>query len=356
MLKSLVKNGMFGRASTGFGLDVGSSAVKVVQLAPRNGGFALQAIAILPLPADAIADGAIKDPPAVVEAVKEAVARAGIKTREATIAISGRELIIKKVQIPEIPRKELHDAVQLEAEHHIPFAIDEVFVDYHVVGAHDGSMDLILVAVKKSKVMEYLSVVEEAGLEPLTVDVDGFALSNQYEVNYPDDAGEAVALIDLGASIMKTNVMKGGTTLFARDIPFGGAHYTQAISQRLHIPFAQAETAKLGRDSEVKWESLVPALEEVSRELALEVQRTFDYFASTAESEPISKIVLAGGCAQLPGLTDYLSSTWGIPVELCKPFERIAFDPVHAAEIAEAGPSLAVAVGLALRRPGDKSA
>jgi type IV pilus assembly protein PilM len=355
MLKNLLKGGMFGRARATFGLDVGSSAVKVVQLAPRNGGFALQAIAIVPLPADVIAEGTIKDPPAVVDAVKEAIAKAGIKTREATIAICGRELIIKNVQIPEVPRKELHDAVQLEAEHHIPFAIDEVFVDYHVVGTRAGSMDLILVAVKKSKVMEYLSVVEEAGLEPVTVDVDGFALSNQYELNYPDDAGEAVALIDIGASIMKTNVMKGGATLFARDIPFGGAHYTQAIAQRLQIPFEKAEAAKLARDPDVKWDSLVPALEEVSRELALEVQRTFDYFASTAESERISKIVLAGGCAQLPGLSEYLSSTWGIPVELCNPFERIAVDPLHAAEIAEAGPSLAVAVGLSLRRPGDKS-
>ena len=356
MFKNLLKGGLFGKAPATFGLDVGSSLVKVVQLAPHNGGYALQAIGIAPLPRDAISEGAIKDPPAVVDAVKEAIVRAGIKTRDAAIAICGRELIIKKVQIPEVPRKELHDAVQLEAEHHIPFAIDEVFVDYHVVGARSGSLDLILVAVKKSKVLEYLSVVEEAGLEPAIVDVDGFALSNQYELNYPDAAGEAVALIDIGASIMKTNVMKGGATLFARDIPFGGGHYTQAIAERLGIPFEQAEAAKLAKDPNVKWELLVPALEEVSRELSLEVQRTFDYFASTAESEPLSKIVLAGGCAQLPGLGEYLSSTWGIPVELGKPFERIRVDPVHAVEVGEAGPALAVAVGLSLRRPGDKAA
>jgi type IV pilus assembly protein PilM len=203
--------------------------------------------------------------------------------------------------------------------------------------------------------MEYLAVVEEAGLQPVIVDVDGFALSNQHELNHPHDSAGAVALIDIGASIMKTNLMKGGTTLFARDIPFGGSLYSQAISQRLKISLQQAELAKLGRDASVKWESLVPALEEVSRELSLEVQRTFDYFASTAESEPISKIVLAGGCAQLPGLSEYLSSTWGIPVDLATPFERIHVDPAHQAETAEAGPSLAVAVGLSLRRPGDKN-
>ena len=122
---------------------------------------------------------------------------------------------------------------------------------------------------------------------------------------------------------MKTNVLRSGATIFARDIPFGGNNYTQAIAQRLNISFEQAEAAKLGKDVGVKWETLVPPLEAVSRDLSLEVQRTFDYFASTAESERIGKIVLAGGCAQLPGLNEYLSSNWGIPVELARPFERI---------------------------------
>ena len=189
---------------------------------------------------------------------------------------------------------------------------------------------------------------------PSIVDVDSFALGNQFEVNYPGERGETVALIDIGASIMKTNVVRSGSTIFARDIPFGGNNYTQAIAQQLKIPFEQAEAAKLGRDVGVRWETVVPALEAVSRELSLEIQRTFDYFASTAESERIGKIVLAGGCAQLPGLGDYLSSNWGIPVELTKPFQRIDFDPAYADDVHAAGPALAVAVGLALRRPGDK--
>ena len=127
-----------------------------------------------------------------------------------------------------------------------------------------------------------------------------------------------------------------------------------AIAQQLKIPFEQAEAAKLGRDVGVRWEAVVPALEAVSRELSLEVQRTFDYFASTAESERIGKIVLAGGCSQLPGLNDYLSSNWGIPVELARPFGRIEVDPQYAEGVNAAGPALAVAVGLALRLPGDK--
>ncbi len=341
----------FRRTSDTFGLDIGSSAVKVVQLH----GSSLIGLGVASLPPDAIAEGTIKDPPSVVEAIKDAVGRAAVGSKEAAIGVSGRELIIKKVQIPEVPVKELRDAVQLEAEHHIPFAIDEVFLDYHVVGRHDGAMDLILVAVKKSKVVEYVGVVEEAGLNAVVVDVDGFALGNQFELNQQNERGEAVALIDIGASIMKTNVLRGGTPIFARDIPFGGNNYTNAIAQHLKIPFDQAESAKLGRDVGVSCESLVPALESVSRELSLEVQRTFDYFASTADSERIGKIVLAGGCAQLPGLTDYLSSTWGIPVELAQPFARIDVGGGHSEVVGAAGPSLAVAVGLALRQPGDKN-
>lgn len=342
------------KSSDSFGLDVGSSAVKVVRLGEGGPARRLTNFAMVPLPADAIADGTIREPQTVADAIKEAVSKAGIKSSDAAISICGRELIIKKVQIPQVPAREVHDVVQLEAEHHIPFAIEEVFLDYHTVAQRDGVMDLILVAVKKSKVTEYMSVVEQAGLRPSIVDVDGFALGNQFELNHPEDGSEAVALIDIGASIMKTNVLRGGATIFARDIPFGGNNYTQAIAQRLGIPFEHAEAAKLGRDVGVKWDTLVPALEAVSRDLSLEVQRTFDYFASTAESERIGKIMLAGGCAQMPGLSEYLSSNWGIPVELARPFERVQVAPAYAEEVATIGPALAVAVGLGLRRPGDK--
>lgn len=344
----------FGNRRDTFGLDVGSSAIKVVQLAQTGNEFRLEALGIAPLPPDVIVEGAIREPAAVSEAISEAVSKAGVKTKDAAIALSGRELIIKKLQIPKLPVKELPDAVQLEAEHHIPFSIDEVYLDYHVVGKPQELMDLILVAVKKSKVTEYVSVVEAAGFNAVVVDVDGFALGNQFELNHPHEQGEAVALVDIGASAMKTNVVRGGASIFARDIPFGGKNYTQAIAQHLRIPLDQAEAAKTGRDVGIAWDSIVPALESVSRELSLEIQRTLDYFVSTVESERISKIILAGGCAQLPGLTDFLSSIWGIPVEVARPFDRVQVDAAHADLVAEAGPGLAVAVGLGLRRAGDK--
>jgi type IV pilus assembly protein PilM len=342
----------FQRTPETFGLDIGSSAVKVVQLFEDSGSRRLVALGTSLLPHDAIADGGIKNAAVVVDAIRDAVDHAGVRTKEAAIGVSGRELIIKKVQIPEVPAKELRDAVQLEAEHHIPFAIDEVFLDHHVVERRSGVMDIILVAVKKAKITEYVGVVEDAGLNPVVVDVDVFALANQFELGH-GGRNDAVALIDIGASIMKTTVLRGGSSIFARDIPFGGNNYTQAIADQLKVPFDRAEAAKVGHDVGLAWDSLVPALEAISRELSLEVQRTFDYFASTADSERIAKIVLSGGCSRLPGLTDYLSSTWGIPVEVGQPLEGVEVGPEHAEMVAAAGPSLTVAVGLALRHSGD---
>jgi type IV pilus assembly protein PilM len=337
-----------------FGLDVGTSAVKAVQLRERPGGFALTALGSAPLRASAIAEGTIKEPAAVVEAIREAVASAGITLREATIGIAGRELIMKKVQLPEVPAKELRNAVELEAEHHIPFAFDEVFLDYHVARRHDGMMDLIIVAVKKSKVNEYVAVVEAAGLVPSIVDLDGFALGNQFEVNHLAESPESVALIDMGAAVMKTNVVRGGTPVFVRDIPFGGNQYTQAIADRLRTTFDHAERAKVGEATDITWDSLVPALEAVSRDLALEVRRTFDYFSSTSDSERIGRVVMSGGAARLRGLTEYLSTTWSIPVEVARPLERIEVEGHLVDEARAGGPALAVAVGLALRRPVER--
>ena len=349
-----MKNPFSRKSRECFGLDIGSSAVKVVQLRKTLAGWTLTAFASVPLPPDVITEGVIRDAPVVTEAIKEAVAKAGIMSRETAIGVSGRELITKKVQMPEVPAKELRDAVQLEAEHHIPFPFEEVFLDYHVVSRQGGLMDLIVVAVKKSKVNDYVAVVEKAGLTPVIVDVDVFALGNQFEHNNPDDSADTVALIDVGASVMKTNVVRGGTSIFARDVPFGGNHYTQAIADRLRTTFDEAERAKVGGATDIASDELVPALEAVSRDLSLELRRTFDYFGSTSDSDRIGRIVLSGGTARLPGVTEYLSSAWRIPVEVARPLERVDVDSALLEEATAAGPSLAVGVGLALRRPGDR--
>jgi len=246
-----------------FGLDIGSSAVKAVQLREDGGKYTLVALGRALLGPDVIADGTIKDPPAAVEAIKTAVGNAGIKTSETTIAISGRELIIKKVQIPEVPEKEVAGVVQLEAEHHIPFAIDEVFLDHHTVGQHDGVMDLVLVAVKKSKVNEYVGVVEAAGLAAVIVDVDAFALQNAYEVNYGAQPGQVVVLLNAGASAININILNGDQSVFTRDISIGGNAYTEALQKELSLSFDRADQLKRGLAVEALRRRILPVAAEL---------------------------------------------------------------------------------------------
>jgi type IV pilus assembly protein PilM len=347
-----------GKKATTFGLDIGTSSIKVVELAPGKGGYALKSYAMVALPRDAITEGSIRQPATVSDAIRECIGKAGITSTAAVISVSGRDSIVKRIPLPRVTPKELEDAILLEAEHHIPFAIDEVFLDYQVVGETANTMSVVLVATKKMKVLEYVAAVEEAGLEAVVVDLDAFALQNQYELGNPDEGSEATALIDIGAAVMKTNVVRGGASIFARDVPFGGHNYTDAIAQSLGIPVDQAEPAKQGQEVGVDWDDLVPTIESVSRELSLEIQRTFDYVASTSESERIGKIVLSGGCAKLAGIEDFLASHWGVPVELARPFSAIDRDAAQLSdtELHEIGPHLAVAVGLGLRVPGDKSA
>ena len=352
--------GLFGlgKKPATFGLDIGSSSIKVVELVHGSGGYALKSHAMVTLPREAISEGSIRQPAVVSDAIRECVGIAKITTPAAVLSVSGRDSIVKRVPLPRVTPKELADAILLEAEHHIPFAIDEVFLDYQVVGETVHTMSVVLVATKKVKVLEYIAVVEDAGLEASVVDLDAFALQNQYEMNNPEDGNEAVALIDIGAAVMKTNVVHGGVSIFARDVPFGGNNYTDAIAQRLGIPAGKAEAAKQGREVGVNWDDLVPALEAVSRDLSLEVQRTFDYFASTAETERIGKIVLSGGCAKLAGIQDFLASSWGVPVELANPFKAIDCDTAQLsdADLRDLSPLFAVAVGLGLRTSGDKPA
>jgi type IV pilus assembly protein PilM len=347
--------GLSKKAAT-FGLDIGTSSIKAIELIPGKGGYVLKSHAMVTLPRETISEGSIRQPGVVSDAIRECLAKAGITCPTAVISVSGRDSIVKRVSLPKATAKEIEDAILLEAEHHIPFAIDEVFLDYQVLGETANSMSVVLVATKKLKVLEYVAAVEEAGLEAVVVDLDAFAMQNQYELGNPSDGTEATALIDIGAAVMKTNVIHGDGSIFARDVPFGGNNYTEAIAQSLNIPLDRAEAAKQGQEVGVEWDDLVPAIESASRELSVEIQRTFDYFASTPESERIGKIVLSGGCAKLAGLEEFLASSWGVPVEMARPFDAIECEPAQlsAAEQQEIGPFFAVAVGLGLRMPGDK--
>jgi type IV pilus assembly protein PilM len=232
-------------------------------------------------------------------------------------------------------------------------------LDYEVIdgGGSGGNMDVLLVAVKKDKISDYTSAISQAGKSCQIVDVDVFALQNCYEVNYGIDPGRVIALLNVGASIMNMNIIKGSTSIFNRDIAVGGNKYTDVIQKDLNLSFDQAEALKRGsRVDGAAPENLHPILQAVSEEIAVEIQKTFDFFRATSSEDRIDRIFLAGGTAKVQGLRDLLADRFEAGVEILNPFNSVTYNPKDFDPdfIAEIGPSASIAVGLAVRRAGDR--
>ncbi|NOY53687.1 MAG: type IV pilus assembly protein PilM [Deltaproteobacteria bacterium] len=344
------------------GLDVGTSAVKVFQLKESGGGYQLVQSDVCPLDPDVIVDGTVMDAERVISAIQEIFSAKRIKTKNVALSVSGISVIVKKITLPEMTEEELDESIQWEAEQYIPFDIEDVNIDYQILGpvGEEGAhqMEVLLVAVKKDKINEYTSLVEEAGLTPVVVDVDAFALENMYEINYEIDKNEAVALIDIGAGLMNINVILNGMSAFTRDISIGGNQFTEAIQKEFGVSFEDAEKVKKGVDVEgVTFQEVVPILESVSNDVASEILRSFDFFRATASRNKtrISRVMISGGCARMKGLKDFLSKHLGMEVGIMNPFQNIeilegSFDFDNIQEIA---PTAAVGIGLALRRVDD---
>ena len=339
------------------GCDVGSSAIKIVELKPlKSGEFQLLHAAIADLSPEAIVDGAIMDSSLVVEALSRLIAENNIKNPHFGGSLSGHSVIIKKIQLPSMTDAELAESIQWEAEQYIPFDINDVNLDYVVLESDAGdTMDVLLVAVKKDRIADYTSVIVQAGKDPVLVDVDVFALQNAFEANYDVDP-ETIALVNIGASVMNINVLYHGTSIFWRDVAFGGNQYTEAIQRELSLSRDDAERLKLGETvGENTLQQVLSVLNSVSEDLTAELQKTVDFFVATSSVDHIDRVVLAGGSAQILNLDEVLRERFQVAVEVMNPFRNIRysesdFDPEWINRHASA---MAVAVGLAVRKVGE---
>jgi type IV pilus assembly protein PilM len=354
--------GLFSKKKGLVGVDIGSSAVKAVELkvgGKRNDEYQLVNIGIEHLPPEAIVDGAIMDSGAVIDSIQRLFQENRIKTPDVTTGVSGNAVIVKKISLPQMSAEELAESIHWEAEQYIPFDIQDVALDYEVIegGGSGGNMDVLLVAVKKDKISEYTSALTQAGRTPLIVDVDVFALQNCYEMNYGVDPGRIVALLNIGAAIMNVNVVKGGVSVFNRDISAGGNQYTDGIQKELNLSFEQAEALKKGEQVEgASAEALQPILHAVSENIAMEIQKTFDFFRATSQEDRIDQIYVSGGTAKIRGLRELLSERFGAPVEMLNPFLNVRYSEkeFNPEVLEDLAPSAAIAVGLAVRRVGDR--
>jgi type IV pilus assembly protein PilM len=298
----------------------------------------------------------------VAEAIRRVFENKAFKTKEVAASLSGNAVIVKKISLPVMTEAELAESIYWEAEQYIPFDIQDVNLDYQILDAgtgadSKGTMDVLLVAAKKEKIADYTGVISQAGRVPIIVDVDAFALQNAYEVNYGLEAGAVVVLLNAGASAININILTGDQSTFTRDISIGGNSYTEAVQKELNLPFDSAEQVKRGLPVDgVNPEDVIPVLHAMTENVLLEIQKTFDFFKATASSDRIDRIVLSGGASRVDGFEQALQERFNTSVEVFDPFKKISFDPQKLGITNPEGlsPTAAVAVGLALRRAGDR--
>ncbi len=342
------------------GLDIGASSIKAAELNLSSKGAELKSFGVVPLQPEVIVDGAIMDAEVVKESIRQVFKEARISSKNVAISVSGHSVIVKKIVVPEMTPQDLEKSIETEAQQYIPFDIGDVNVDFQILersqSAQPGEMEVLLVAVKKEKVNEHINLVREAGLNPVIIDVDAFAFENAFELNYEVEPG-SVALIDIGASTMKINIMQDGVSTFVRDISVGGNQYTEALQKEFNVNYETAEKMKRNQlPDNISPDSVFSVINAVSEDIVVEVQRSFDFFRASAPDVNINKVVLGGGCSLIENIDKFFEEKLGIPVEKINPFRNIKvnqkkFDMEYMESIA---PRASVVVGLGLRRVGDK--
>ena len=342
-----------GAAKSVVGLDIGSSSIKAIELKKSKGQIEVTHIGFEPLASDIVVDSMIVDSGSVSSAISKIFAENTMKSKLVATSVSGHSVIVKRISIPTMSEQELAEHIETEAAQHIPFDISDVNVDFQILSddLSGPQMEVLLVAVKKDKILNYTNVLSLAGRTPAIVDIDAFALQNCYEYNYDPAPGSTVALLNLGASVMNINIVKGSTPLFTRDVSVGGNQYTDSLQKELDLSFDDAEALKLGQQvGTVSTDAKAPILQQVTEIIVLEIQKTFDFFRATAPGEHIERIYLAGGSSKVPGLIEALRQEFSIPVELLNPFQRVGLPLGETVGLVDQNAAqLAVAVGLALR-------
>jgi type IV pilus assembly protein PilM len=350
-----------GKSKSVVGLDIGSSAVKAVELKASGKSLRVAAFGSEPVPPYSIVDGAIVDAVAVAESIRRLLDRHPFKTNDVAASLSDHAVIVKKITLPAMTDAELSESIYWEAEQYIPFGIQDVNLDYQILSrgrpAASGQMDVLLVAAKKDRIADYTGVIAQAGRNPVVVDVDVFALQNAYEVNYGLEPGAVIVLLNAGASAMNINILSGGQSVFTRDINIGGNDYSEAVEKELGLPFERAEALKKGAPVDgATYSEAVPILHAMTENVLREILKTFAFFKATASSGRIDRVMLSGGGGRVDGFARALESCFDAPVEMFDPFKAIGFEPQKpgVADADSVVPTVAVAVGLALRRSGDR--
>ena len=350
---------MFGRKKSPLlGIDISSSVVKVLELSKKGDRYAVEAYAVEPLPVNAVVEGRIENRDEVAGALKRAVKRSGTKLKEAAVAVSANSAITKIVSFPaSLSERELEANVLMEAENYIPYPLEEVRLDFEVLGssaADVDALDVLLAASRRENVDARTEVLEKAGLKPMLVDVEAYTMENAFSLiseQLPHHGqGLTIAVADVGATVTTLHVLVDGKIVFTREQTFGGRMLTEDIERHYGMSYQEAGRAK-------KENSLLPedygpkVLEPFKRSMTMTVTRALQFFFSaSSQYQSIDHIILAGGCASIKGVAEMIEEETGTSTAVANPFSDMVLGAkVKVQALSNDAPSMMIACGLAMR-------
>lgn len=349
--------GLFERKSTPvIGLDISSSAVKLLELARTSGRYRVESYAVEPLPPNSVIEKNISDVEAVGQAVRRAVKRSSTKSKYTAVAVPGSAVITKMITMPaDLRDDDLETQIQLEADQYIPYALEEVNLDFEVLGPSESDpdkVDVLLAASRSENVEMRVAAAEIGGLVPKIVDVEAFAVENAFALiaeQLPQKgADKTIALIDIGATMTSLSVLRDCKIIYTREQVFGGRQLTEEIQRRYGLTFDEAGLAKRQGGLPDNYEPEV--LEPFKEAMAQQVNRALQFFYSSSQVAQVDCIVLAGGCAVIPGTAELIGSKTAVQVTVANPFANMPLSSrVRAQVLSNDAPSLMIACGLAMR-------
>ena len=324
--------GLFGRSKQSVGLDIGSGFVKVVVVDHSGDQPEVSRVAMRPLVADAIVEGEVMDPGLVADTVRGLFQEMGLKSKEVITAVGGHDVIIKKIEMDRMKESDAREVIRWEAEQHVPFDIKSVELDFQILNPLDEGlqMEVLLVAAKRELVDNKVSLLLDAGLSPVAIDVDAFALHNAFEHNYPEAMEGIVALVNIGHETTNVNVLEDGNPILTRDIPFGSRRVREDLQREKGLTAEQAEDVVQGRE---ELDGLSTLVDSSADEVAVGIERASAFLMTRQDGGGLGRIYLSGGGARIPGMTDALSRRMNLDTDLVNPFEQVPVQPAASETI-----------------------
>lgn len=338
------------------GIDISASAIKLLELGRSGGKYRVESFGVEPLPPNSVVDKNITDENAVGEAIGRAVKKSGTRLKDAAVAVAGSAVITKIISMPaNLSDNDMEKQIQMEADQYIPFSLEEVNLDFEVVGPAAGNpdqVDVLLAASKNENVDIRVAALEVGGLNAKVVDVEAFALENTMSMMAQDmfggGQGLTIAIADVGSNVTTFSVFENLKIIYSREQNFGGAQLTEEIQRRYGLSYEEAGLAKRqgGLPENYEPEVLTP----FKQSMAQQISRAQQFFFSSSQITSIDHLILAGGCSSIPDVAGIVQSATGVPTILANPFSNMSVaSKVPSQSLSNDAPSLMVACGLALR-------